>query len=361
MSDLSSKERIEKLDKLLNAKNLRKGIFYFMFISIATLAGIYLVNNSGNFISIWKNIDYRYIFLGFGFMAMDLFLGGLRNHLFAKTLAKGMKLTVAIKANLANIFLGAVTPSQTGGGVAHWYIFWKHGLKTQDFLTLSFANFISTLLFFPISGFIAMRILKDDSPDGFVNFLMQFGYFVFTTLGVLVLVALFFPQVIDKIVTFFSFILLKIRPEMKNKLSGFSDRATKIMTNYRRSLKQFCLSHPWLFVLSFFLTVLLYFNKFVCAYFLLLAFGVEGDFWTVVAIQAVVYLILYFAPTPGGSGIAELSISGLMSNIISGDYSASFILLFRSFMFFIPALLGSLVMLLEVPRNRIPPEKVYVS
>ena len=361
MSDQASKDRIEKLDRMLSAKYLKKGIFYFVFITVATLLGIFLLNNSGNFLSIWSKIDYRYIFIGFGFMAVDIFLGGFRNHIFAKTFAKGMSLMVAVKANLANIFLGAVTPSQTGGGVSHWYIFWKSGLKTKDFITLSFANFISTLVFFPIAGFIAMKILKAKIPEGFIIYLMNFGYFVFTVLGVLVLVALFFPQVIGKILSIISLGLMKMWPSMKSRLSGFGERATKSMINYRKSLKKFLVQRPWIFLLSFILTALLYFNKFVCAYFLLLAFGVEADFWTVVAIQAVVYLILYFAPTPGGSGIAELSISGLMAGIISSDYSASFTLLYRSFMFFMPALLGAFVMLSELPKEKRPSEEVYLN
>jgi uncharacterized membrane protein YbhN (UPF0104 family) len=179
MSELENKERIEKLDKILNAKNLRKGIFYFVFISLATLTGIYLYNNSGSVLNIWKTVDYRYILLGFVFMSMDLFLGGLRNHIFSKSFAKGMSLMVAVKANMANIFLGAVTPSQTGGGLAHWYIFWKRGLKTPDFITLSFINFISTIIFFPLSGLMAMRILKDKIPDGFINYLVTFGFSVY--------------------------------------------------------------------------------------------------------------------------------------------------------------------------------------
>jgi len=108
-TNVDNKEKLEKLDKILNAKYLRKGIFYFVFFSLATLTGIFVYNNSGNVLDIWKSIDYKYILLGFVFMAMDLFLGGLRNHIFSKSLAKGMSLIVAIKANMANIFLGEVS------------------------------------------------------------------------------------------------------------------------------------------------------------------------------------------------------------------------------------------------------------
>jgi len=165
--------------------------------------------------------------------------------------------------------------------------------------------------------------------------------------------------VIGKALGIGSGLIAKINPKWKNKLEGFGENATKSMIDYRKSMAHFLAKRPWLIFMSFFITILLYFNKYVTAYFLLLAFGVEADFWTVVAIQAVVYLILYFAPTPGGSGIAELSISGLMAGIVANEYLASFTLLYRSFLVFIPALLGAIVMLTELPRERVPPERVY--
>ena len=102
---------------------------------------------------------------------------------------------------------------------------------------------------------------------------------------------------------------------------------------------------------SFLLTIVLYMNKYVLAYVLVLGFGLEADFWTIVAIQAVVYLLLYFVPSPGGSGIAELSISVLMATAISSDYLTSFTLLYRSFLIFIPALLGSFVLLRHISKE----------
>ncbi len=359
MSELENKERIEKLDKILNAKYLRRGIFAFVFISLATLTGIFIYNKSGDVFGVLKSIDVRYILLGFVFMALDLFLGGLRNHIFSNSFAKGLTLMVAVKANMANMFLGAVTPSQTGGGLAHWYIFWKRGLKTPDFITLSFINFISTTIFFPLSGLMAMYILRDRMPDGFINYLVTFGFFIFSTLGTVIVVALIFPQVIGKIVSVLSVLVVKVRPSLESRLSGFGANATKSMVDYRKSIALFFTIRPWLLLFSLLITIVLYFNKYITAYFLLFAFNVEADFWTIVAIQAVVYLILYFAPTPGGSGIAELSISGLMAGILTKDTSALFILLYRSFLVYIPAVLGAFVMLSELPREKRKPEEVY--
>ncbi len=117
------------------------------------------------------------------------------------------------------------------------------------------------------------------------------------------------------------------------------------MQDYQDNCRILLLDKPWLMPYSLFMTIVLYFNKYILAYLLILGLGLEADFWVVIAIQAVVYFVLYFAPSPGGSGIAEISIATLMAGIIADEYLTLFTLLFRSFLVFIPAFLGGLLVL----------------
>ena len=154
---------------MVNPKTIKKGVIYFTSITILTLTGIFFYTNTGDTLEVWKEMNWKYGLFCFVFVFNDLWIGGLRNHIFAREFKPGIKAMVAMKANVANIFLGAVTPSQTGGGVAHWYVFWKNGLKTSDFIILSFINFMSTIIFFLVSGYYAMTILKDKIPEGLVS------------------------------------------------------------------------------------------------------------------------------------------------------------------------------------------------
>jgi len=342
---MSDQSQQSKFEKVVNPKNIKRGVFYFLAITIISLTAIFIYTNTGKTLDIWKKINWKIGAFSLIFIFNDLWLGGLRNHIFARQFEPGIKFMVAFKANVANIFMGAVTPSQTGGGVAHWYVFWKNGLKTPDFILLSFINFISTILFFLISGWVAMNILQDKIPEGFVNYLASFGFRVFTTIGILVITALIFPQFIGKILYGLGMVLSRINQSWSEKVKAFAKKIEKSMTEYQVQTKDFLRRKPHLMLYSLVITILLYFNKYLLAYFLVLALGLDADFWTVIAIQAVVYLLLYFAPSPGGSGIAELSISAMMANVIPGEYTASFTLLYRSFLIFIPALIGAYVLL----------------
>ncbi|MCB0292949.1 MAG: hypothetical protein KDH97_22030, partial [Calditrichaeota bacterium] len=70
------------------------------------------------------------------------------------------------------------------------------------------------------------------------------------------------------------------------------------------------------------------------------------------ALLAILRFILYFTPTPGGSGIGELSIATLMASIVPGYLLPVYTVLYRAYHLFLPAIFGAWVLLKELhPRN----------
>jgi len=258
---------------------------------------------------------------------------------------------VSVKANLANIFMGAMTPSQSGGGPAQLYIFHRNGLKLADSISVSFFNWISTLIFFPLTGALAIYILQDNAPSGFVMNLTKFGFSVFTTLLTVILVGLFSPQLLGKLIGVIGRLLGNVFNNWGDKLIKLSTKVVETMTDYQQRYIGLIKTKPHLMLYSFLITIALYFNKYTLAYIIVLAFGQETDFWTVIAVQAVLQLLLYFSPSPGGSGIAEVSTAALMTGVLAEDYISSFTLLIRTFLIFVPALLGAIVVLRQVNKE----------
>ena len=196
-----------------------------------------------------------------------------------------------------------------------------------------------------------MQVLSDRMPEGFILHLTKFGLSVFTTLLVVIGVALFAPSVMGLIFSSLASGVNRINNSWGIKLSQMGENGIEKLKEYKGKYIGLIQQKPHLMLYSFLLTIILYFNKYLLAYILLLAFGLSADFWTVIAIQAVLYLLLYFSPSPGGSGIAELSISALMATVIATEYISPFTLLYRSFLIFIPALIGSYVILNQLRRE----------
>ncbi len=351
MSDSDQNKKGMDITEVFNIKVIKRGIIVFISISLISLIGIFLYTNTGKTLEAWSQIKVNYLLLGLVFIFTDLYIGGLRNHIFIKEFVPGISQVVSIKANLANIFMGAVTPSQSGGGPAQWYIFYRNGVSLADNISASFFNWISTLVFFPLTGALAIYILKDKIPDGFVYTLTQFGFSVFTTLLIVILIGLFSPQLLGKIIFFIGGLMSNLSSKWGDKLKSLGEKAVVSMTDYQKKYIGLLKTKPQLMIYSFLLTVALYFNKYALAYIFALAFGLSVDFWAIVAVMAVLYLLLYFAPSPGGSGIAEISLVALMGQFISDDYTGSITLLHRSFLIFIPALLGAWVVLKQLSKE----------
>jgi len=348
---MNHQDKVEKqmeADKVFNPAVVKKGVIIFALITIVTMVVIFLYTNTGESFEAWKDIQPFYLLIGLVFIFNDLFIGALRNHIFVREFVPGIGLWVSVKANLANIFMGAVTPSQSGGGPAQWYMFYRHGVSIPDNISNSFYNWISTLIFFPISGAAALYILDDKVPDGFVRHLTEFGFSVFTTMFIVVTVALFSPRLIGRLLRVIARVLAKISDRWGGRLVAWGDQAEGQMKEYQVKYINLIKTKPHLMLYSFVLTLILYFNKYSLAYLFCMALGIAPSFWGIIAVMAVQYLLLYFAPSPGGSGIAEVSLVALLSAFVTADVAITITILHRSFLIFIPAILGAWVVLRQV-------------
>lgn len=337
--------------KIFNPKIIRRGIVLFVGTTLLTVAGIFFYTDGTKNLEIWNDIDLKYLLIGLLFIVVDLYIGGLRNHIFVKEFVHGISQWVSIKANLANIFMGAMTPSQSGGGPAQWYIFYRHGVTLADMVSVSLYNWISTIIFFPLTGLAAIYILSDKVPNGFVMHMTQFGFSVFSSLFIVMALALFTPRLFQWLSNGLALIVGLINTKWGEKIRELSVGGLIKMADYRIKYLGLIKRKPQLMLYSFLLTLLLYFNKYSLAYIFVVAFGLDADFTGILAVMAVSYLLLYFAPSPGGSGIAEISITALLVPFVGNEFALSIALLHRSFLVFIPALLGAVVVLQQLGRE----------
>jgi uncharacterized protein (TIRG00374 family) len=250
--------------------------------------------------------------------------------------------------NLANVFGGAITPSQTGGAPAQLYIFYRAGVALAKAMFVLVVNFAFTLIFFLIAGFFALLFLREHLSQGLIRYFVQYGFLAFLGFFVFFCLALGRPDLLSRGVRAMAKLLARAHRTWGLRIFQLNRRIRARLDSYRASRTHF-LRHEKLVLLSAFgLTILMYLTKFTLGYFLMRGVGVAGGYMNMLAIQTLIMLILYFAPTPGGSGIAELSIAALMSTLMPGYLLPIFTLLYRFFLLYLPALLGVFVILAEL-------------
>ncbi len=325
--------------RVFNRKTIRKGVILFLFISIAALAGIFLYSNTENSLEAFSNLKPVYLLLIIPLSFLDLWLGGLRIHVFTRKLNPGASTWLSFRANLANIFMGAVTPSQTGGGPAQLFILHQGGISVARGMSIGVINFLSTIVFFVIASGGALLFLGGSFSSKVVNHLIVAGFVVFCLQFIVVLTALLKPSIFERFFHFLTGFFTRA-PRIAQKVEGLRKWFGQFVEHYRDTCKFFFYKELLVVVQSFVLTGVLYLNKFTLAYFIMKGIGGTGGFIDVIAIHMLIFFISYFAPSPGASGVAELTTAALMSSVISRNLLPVFTLLQRFFLLYIPVILG---------------------
>ncbi|MGY4539397.1 uncharacterized protein (TIRG00374 family) [Mucilaginibacter sp. UYNi724] len=337
----------EKQDakSVFNRKVIVKGAFWFALITIATIAVVFFYNNTGDTLKALSHISYKYIAICFVMIAVDLMLGSWRNHIYIRKLAPGVSNWVSFRANVANMFMGAVTPAHGGAGPAQIFVYTSNGVTFIDSFAVTLLNLGATLIFMPLAGFIAIMLMDTTEVGSLVPAMLKYGFSFFLLFLLAFLMAFWKPLWVGTIIKKLANGLSKIFPKRKEKLEKWADSSFQSITKYQQTCSVIIRKHPYLFPLSLLITTVLYLNKYCLQWVLLMGLGVNANLVQVISIQILIQFMIYFAPTPGGSGFAEGFISTLFGKIVPATLIPIFTLLQRSFLLFFPALIGAYVVL----------------
>jgi uncharacterized protein (TIRG00374 family) len=347
---------------LPSSKIIRRGIQGFIFFSaVGTLLSMWWKRPAG-LTEVLSLIDWRFMLLLPPLIALDYFLGGFRYRLyFDGKLFPNVSLWDCMRSNWANMFLGAVTPFQTGGGPAQFYMLWRKGVSLTDSLLISVVNLAATLTFFILSSIAVLFWI----PPGFLGAgftpVFQTAFMVVGSIAGLMLLLLFFPFIghflIRKMLMFIPLrngrrldkrdrLLLKLEEEIERFGGGFRSIVKRA---------------KWKLVVTVIATIVLFSGKYVMGYVVALGMGQSVPFTLFFGLQIVQLLMIYFAPTPGASGVAEISAVWLMSKLMPVEILLVYAVIWRLSTTIIGAVIGGFVLLKELgieERSPLPVESI---
>jgi uncharacterized protein (TIRG00374 family) len=335
----------QEVQSVFNKKLIIKGSLWFALITVLTIAGIFFYNNTGETIKALSQISYKYIAICLVMLFIDLMLGSWRNHIYIRKLAPAVSHWVSFRANVANMFMGAVTPAHGGAGPAQIYVYTSAGVTFIDAFTVSLINMGATLIFMPLAGFVAIMLMDTSYVSGIVPAMLKYGFSFFLLFLLAFLLAFWKPVWVGLMIKKLANGLSAIFPKRKDKLAAWAESSYTSIARYQQTCSVIIKQHPFLFPLSLVITTVLYMNKYCMQYVILLGLGVNASLVQVISIQILIQFMIYFAPSPGGSGFAEVSISVLFGKVVPAAMLSIFTLLQRSFLLFFPALIGAYVVI----------------
>jgi hypothetical protein len=230
------------------------------------------------------------------------------------------------------------------------------------------------VLFFGIAGPVALflgagrSLAEHGIPVIGLSFLDLFraSLGMFVAIGVLMVGVILFPNTIRNLVHGLARHVGRWKPDLAGRIEHLRIGLDEMHDAF---VKFFKTGRGWLALAGVvLLTALAFANKLLAGYFVLRALGLPAHFVDVLLVQTLVFFLLYFAPTPGGSGIAEILSAALMSIYVPDELLASYTVLWRLTTSYLTVTVGSLIFwhwlrrgligLEETVMGPLPPEQV---
>jgi uncharacterized protein (TIRG00374 family) len=294
------------------------------------------------------NIQYEYFFIAVLLSVFSWLVWGLRLQVLSNAIDENVHIGLweATRIVIANLFLANITPALAGGEPLRIYLLKKDGMSlggaTAAILGERLIDAICVLICVPLAFFIFRDRLHDTA--------LTVGLFIGIVLFILfLLIFLYALKNPSKIKTFLIFLHNKVTRLLKKdehtepgKIVIFIE---KEVDSFHTSMLFFIGEGKTTFLYVSVLTVAYWAIGFMIPSMLLLGLGLPPFFVESYAAQMLLLVIVMMPTTPGSSGVAEISMSGLYGVLIGSSHGyllGVFVLLFRFVTYYMSLIAGAI-------------------
>ena len=335
--------------RILTPKLLRRGFELFLLGSLIGFGAlIYYSSDFDAFVAAIPRIEWRWVLAGLGLASMDWIGGGVRLWVLARHIHPDPSFKGLVLAGGMGAWAAYLTPLQSGNAPMTIYTMNRYGIPVPVALTLVLMSFVSTVAFFGLAGPIAIALGAGQSlgQHGLVLGISLYDLFlgslaIFVLLFGALVILVIWPRALHAVLH----AIIRFVGRRSARVAQRLGQLEKGIDQAHDALAKFNTPRGWL--ATFWATVISgpsHANKLLAGYVALRAIGVEAHFIDVLLLQTMITFLLYFfAPTPGGSGIAELLSAAVMSIYVPRPLTALYTLLWRMVISYFTIMFGSVV------------------
>lgn len=331
---------------------LKFGAVAFVLASLLGFGALFLITQDlGGSLRAFRRFNPWWILPCLALTALDWFGGGLRLWLLTRPLKFRVPLRSCVPIAGATAALASLTPSGTGGGPAQLYGLVRNGASLGRALACNFASVTVNLLFLSLAGlgawfFGAAGGLEGiELPVGGVSAaaLFEWSALAFGVIASVVLLFALSPRWPRKVIL---------------RLFGRGRRVRSVLRFVQElhgSILIYTARGKLTLLLAVISDVIPFGARFAMGWAVLMGFGVDAPFWNVFMLHALLHFLLYFMPTPGGSGIGEVLAPAFMAPFLPAQLLVAYTAVWRFFLTYITVLAGGAVLFrwLDTDRRRL--------
>ncbi len=320
--------------KLFTPQLIRRGLEIFLLISLAGFIFTFIYGkNPQAVLDKALHLQWHWLLVGLVLASMDWIGGGLRLWVVARVVHPHPPIGGMMLAGGMSAWAAYMTPLQSGAAPMMIYTMRRFGIPVPVALASTLMTFIATIAFFGIAGPLAIvfgggkSLGSKDAVLGLSLYDLYLGTLsVFVVLGIVLIAVIIFPKHMSALV---------------HKLADWAGRrSTRIasrLEGLRRGIDQahesvlaFNTPRGWL---ALFWAIIFsgpsHANKLLAGYVAMRTLGIHANFVDILLLQTLITFLLYFAPTPGASGIAEVLSALIMASYVPKALTPLYILIWR--------------------------------
>lgn len=295
-------------------KFIKRGFLVYSVLSLIALAVIIGLTSERKTWTELFQFDHRYLLPLLAVIFLRWYFDGLSlKTLVNKGSAANISVLKAVEIKLKSTFVSTVMPMLLSSVTVQTYLLYKEKISLSEGFAISSLRAVLPIflfmLFVPLLFFIGPQVERDKF---FVKFVSVASIPIILSLFFFVL-ALFLPNWIKKIVSSLITLLLKIRILKTDAFQKARSFIFNEIDDLSVVLKYYLSQKKRILFLSEICIAISFLMEFAVASLLLLGLRLKLSLVNSLLIQWPIKSILYFAPTPGGSGFNEFSYMGFFS------------------------------------------------
>lgn len=307
----------EDLGRSLSRKNLIRGALFFTLCTFGGLCLSFLWSGVEDIGQVLRTMRVETLLLACLCMFADWTCGSLRFHIFVSKMAPKVRFVDSLRANLATLCVSGVTPFQTGG-VGHLYIFTRAGVPLSGAVTTGIICFLGTLTILMLGTGYVLLSNPPFLPKS-ITLVSRYSLLGFTLVFTGFLLLLIKPRIILVALKWLGASLGHRFKRIGALFERITIKLEQLITEHQAFTRMFISHHKVSCLLSLLLTIGFFACRFLGGYVVVKALGGSATLWEMSVTGMIINFVTLFAPSPGASGIAELTSVLVMKNLMSSE------------------------------------------
>lgn len=336
-------------------KSSIKNIINISFIAILTIGIlVYTLKVDGieNIVEVIKNVNIYWMIAGLVCMIVYWLIESLNLYIISKTMYKDQKFIDSFRVSMIGQLFNSITPFSSGGQPMQAVNLVKEGKRISDsanILLIKFIVYQSTLVIYTLIIILFKFSYFKGLVSNFANlaligFLVNFAVIIF-----LVLIGINKNIVLNVSKAFFKFMAkIKILRNPDERINKFEKSVDNFHSNFKMMKKE-----KKAITQTVILSIIQHTVFFAVTYMVYRAFSLSGtSFIKIISAQAFLSMVMAFIPIPGAGIAAEGGFHIMFRSFFTPQTINMGILFWRLYTFYLPIIVGGIVMVLVKRREK---------